>query len=419
MVEADWAAKRAKPVLGMVGSWAPKAWEGRWKAAAMPTVAVQRELLREVVGSKLPMERLWTVFPARRWPRDRLCRMRPNGEERKSLPSGAVDCRFLGRTNLEPLKSLTVALDLIRGLKRWGQTAGKDGKQPWVFVYNLGPTHYLGRAVLAGARSGGIRTISLITDLDTPETGDPTRFERWRFREERRTLAGMDRMILLNRHVAEDFQLQPEHYRVLGGILPDDCFAHELDLLPFPSGTGKTFLYAGSWNRLRGVDRVLEAFGGIVDPEARLWITGAGPEAERVEQTAGKDRRIEVLGFLRDDDARLDAFRGADFVVNPHRVEAPHARSVFPSKLGEALFSGRVVITTPVGGIETWPDDMVLRTADDSVKEIRAGMESAIQMAASERFARARKARAFGLRELTWERNGPRVAGWIREWIGE
>jgi glycosyltransferase involved in cell wall biosynthesis len=317
-----------------------------------PTILAQRGLLAALAGEGWRPERILTTPPVRRSPpaRPQLFRKVPEGRL-ESLPE--VPLVALGQTNLEPLKTLSIAAHLGRELRRWVQQCEEESRRPRLLVYNLGPTHEQG-GFLARLRTRlAFDLCPLITDLDDPgESGSFLR--RARFRWQARLPRAADRLMALNRRVLDDFgEGQPT--LETGGIVADRDLWERLLLLPppeSPSGGPRRFLYAGSLNEVRGIRRLLEAMTGFDPAEARLEVTGGGPLEEEVRARAADLPQVDYLGSLATLEDRLAAFARAEVVVNPHALHAPEARYLWPSKLAEYAASGRCVVSSTAGGMD-------------------------------------------------------------------
>jgi glycosyltransferase involved in cell wall biosynthesis len=111
------------------------------------------------------------------------------------------------------------------------------------------------------------------------------------------------------------------------------------------SPTDFLWLAVGRLTPQKDYPTLLQAFGGVADPSARLWIAGRGPLLEGLQQQAGGLAISPVVKFLgvRDDVAALLA--AADGFVLPSAWEG------MPNVVMEALAAGVPVVATRVGGV--------------------------------------------------------------------
>ena len=137
---------------------------------------------------------------------------------------------------------------------------------------------------------------------------------------------------------------EPKPYTVIEGFLPDCSFDYSLKRVP------KSVLYTGSLNRAYGFGTLLEAFSMISDPDAQLWICGAGDMEGAVKEAARKDPRIQFKGFLPK--SEISALQTqCDVLVNPRTDEGEYTKYSFPSKTMEYLLSGSKVVMYRLAGI--------------------------------------------------------------------
>lgn len=150
----------------------------------------------------------------------------------------------------------------------------------------------------------------------------------------------------------------PKPYAVIEGFLPDCEFDYSNKRIP------KTVLYTGSLNRAYGFGTLLEAFSLIDDPDAKLWICGAGDMEEALKKAAQKDSRIQFKGFLPKSEI-ADLQTQCDVLVNPRTDEGEYTKYSFPSKTMEYLLSGSKVVMYRLPGIgeEYYP---YIRTVDQA-----------------------------------------------------
>lgn len=151
-----------------------------------------------------------------------------------------------------------------------------------------------------------------------------------------------DSFVFLTEAMKELFDDKP--YTVIEGFLPDCEFDYSLERVP------KTVLYTGSLNRAYGFGTLLDAFSKITDPDARLWVCGAGDMEGAVKEAARKDPRIEFKGFLPKREIAILQTQ-CDVLINPRTDEGEYTKYSFPSKTMEYLLSGSKVVMYRLPGI--------------------------------------------------------------------
>ena len=151
-----------------------------------------------------------------------------------------------------------------------------------------------------------------------------------------------DSYVFLTDAMKELFDKKP--YTVIEGFLPYAEFDYSLARIP------KTVLYTGSLNRAYGFNTLLDAFFQIEDPDAQLWVCGAGDMEGAVKDAARKDPRIQFKGFLpKSEISKLQT--QCDVLVNPRTDEGEYTKYSFPSKTMEYLLSGSKVVMYRLPGI--------------------------------------------------------------------
>ena len=151
-----------------------------------------------------------------------------------------------------------------------------------------------------------------------------------------------DSFVFLTEAMKDLFDPKPS--TVIEGFLPTCSFDYTQPRIP------KSVLYTGSLNRAYGFGNLLEAFSRIPDPEAQLWICGAGDMEEAVKVAAKKDPRIQFKGFLPKQEIAALQTR-CDVLINPRTDEGEYTKYSFPSKTMEYLLSGSKVVMYRLSGI--------------------------------------------------------------------
>lgn len=151
-----------------------------------------------------------------------------------------------------------------------------------------------------------------------------------------------DKFVFLTENMKELFV--PKPYAVVEGFLPNCEFDYSNERIP------KSVLYTGSLNRAYGFGTLLEAFSSIEDPQAQLWICGAGDMEQTLKAAAERDGRIHFKGFLpKKEIAKLQT--QCDVLINPRTDEGEYTKYSFPSKTMEYLLSGSKVVMYRLAGV--------------------------------------------------------------------
>lgn len=121
---------------------------------------------------------------------------------------------------------------------------------------------------------------------------------------------------------------------------------------PFATPGVTTVGYFGGLSPEKGCDQLLRVIE-VAPGSTRFVICGSGPllEAFRRLQTA-QPHRLQVLSGLSYA-ALLQAMAACDVLVNPHSTDSTHLFGLFPSKVLEAIGTGRLVVSTRLPPLKT------------------------------------------------------------------
>ena len=261
-------------------------------------------------------------------------------KEHKMLPAGEIT--YLPFVNFYMIRDLMFRAGLYRQLRR----IIKSQEHTKVYVYSLYMPSLKAMDKLKKEFGDKVHYCLIIPDLPGKYGLVRSGIKGIRDRQEvkaKMTLPnGADSFVFLTEAMKDLFD--PKPYAVIEGFLPDREFDYSLERIP------KTVLYTGSLNRAYGFGTLLDAFAGITDPDARLWVCGAGDMEDAVKEAGRKDPRIEFKGFLPKDEITTLQTQ-CDVLINPRTDEGEYTKYSFPSKTMEYLLSGSKVIMYRLSGI--------------------------------------------------------------------
>jgi glycosyltransferase involved in cell wall biosynthesis len=130
---------------------------------------------------------------------------------------------------------------------------------------------------------------------------------------------------------------------------------YEVDPARFIAEPGRDVLFVGRLSKEKGVEQLLDAWKRTDRGEAKLLLTGDGPERATLENkiAAEKIGGVEFLGFVAKEDQSA-MWKRAAFSVVPSIWQEPLGLVVF-----EAWERGRGVVVSDAGGLADSVEDRV------------------------------------------------------------
>ena len=150
-----------------------------------------------------------------------------------------------------------------------------------------------------------------------------------------------------------------------------------------PARRSKTFVYAGKLLRRFGVQRLLDAFALLEDPDCGLVICGAGEMQSTVQEAAEKDARIHHAGVLTPSELHR-LYRTSGVLVNPRTSVEAYTRYSFPSKILEYLQTGLPVVSARLDGMPAIYDRLLFQPENDTAEALCQAMTAAMNANPSE-----------------------------------
>lgn len=175
---------------------------------------------------------------------------------------------------------------------------------------------------------------------------------------------------------------------LLRGLIAPDLFNASTGLV---APKKRIILYAGTLEKNKGVDRLLDAWGTLANREDwELHISGEGSLREKVAEAAKANGSIVYHGFLN----RLQFIHilvAAKVCVNPHLYSSTKG-NIFPFKIVEYLSAGALVLSTPLTSVDNEMTTGMIFTKSDSVVDLADGLQ---RIVSSSDFANPLSAQKF------------------------
>jgi glycosyltransferase involved in cell wall biosynthesis len=328
-----------------------------------------------------------------------------------------VPTTLLPFVNVRGIKESGLAAAFYAHLRRWA--ASVEAGPRALLVYNVFSA--LSAPVLAAARAWNIPAVAVVADLPF----DVYRFrgargllERAELRAQLAALRRFDGLVVLTPHTAHD-HAPGVPWMLMEGALPaaeaGALSGRAAPLTPGRAPGERVVMYSGMLNEMNGIPLLLDAFDRLREPHWRLWVYGGGPLDGAVQAAARHDPRITFhpWGVVPEAEV-LRRQRQAHVLVNPRPSSHRANRYSFPSKLLEYLASGTPVVSTAPPGVPAEYHPHLLLPAEESAEGMAAAIRRAAGLSDAERDARAARARAWLLREKTWERQAERIGDFMR-----
>ena len=398
--------------MAVVGVIVPD--EPRFHGAAFNRAAqmFQVELLRGMERAGLPATAVFSVEPIPGFPRSR----RLFGKRGDETTASGLRVRLLPFVNVLALKSLTVGASVLLALLAWAWR--HRHRERIIHVFNL--TMPPGIAVWLAARLSGSRITVSVMDVWRPGAIVPDTLP-WRvdFLVQRHLLPRLDGHMVVSPAIGDDFVPGRRVCVIEGGIAAERFPARPTAVESAPGRAPRRFriVLSGSLEPYNGVDLAIDAMRSLPE-DCELVIAGAGTLAQRAADAAAADDRIVWKGFLSFDEV-LVLYASADLLLNARITQAMDTRYFFPSKLMELLASGTPVLSTCTGQVEAEYGDVLYLLREETPQALAVRILDIRANDLETRRTLGARARAFMLREKTWDRQGQRLADYMmREVLG-
>lgn len=196
-----------------------------------------------------------------------------------------------------------------------------------------------------GCKLRNIPVITIVTDLP-----DMMSNNKWLKKLNNHLFETVDGFILLTEQMNTQVNHRNKPYIVLEGH--SDVDAPTVDELEkWEEKTGKKIIiYAGSVQKLYGIQNLTEGFIEANLPNTELWIFGDGDYRETLIEYSKINSSICYKG-VRDNKEIVEYEMKAALLVNPRPIEPEYTKYSFPSKNMEYMVSGTPLLTTKLPGM--------------------------------------------------------------------
>lgn len=294
---------------------------------------------------------------------------------------------YLKTVNLPVLRQLCIYFGTKRFIRR---NAKKGEKDAFVICDCLNLANAL--SCLKAAKKRRIPLVFIVTDI--PE------FQRGRLLKKvnDKLIAGADGFIFLTEKMNEKVNPKGKPYIVLEGHSDGSLSVLAADLKYEVSDGKKVVVYAGSIQKLYGIQNLVEGFIRANIPDSELVIYGDGDYRAELKEIADDRDDIKYRGVAPNDRIVYEEQRAA-LLVNPRPSAPEYTKYSFPSKTMEYMASGTPVLTTKLPGIPKEYYPHVYFIDDETPAGIAKALEEFFNVPKTIRDEKGKGAREFVLKE--------------------
>lgn len=221
---------------------------------------------------------------------------------------------------------------------------------------------------LKAAKKRQIPLIYVITDIPEFQRGKVLR------KINDKIIAGADAFVFLTEQMNEKVNPYKKPYIVLEGHA--DCSLGEVspeEKYELKDGK-KIVIYAGSIQKLYGIQNLVEGFIKANIENAELHIYGDGDYKLELESVCNENPSVKYMGIRPNREIVYEEQR-ASLLVNPRPTAPEYTKYSFPSKNMEYMASGTPTMTTVLPGMPKEYYPYIYRIEDETVEGIAKSLE--------------------------------------------
>lgn len=219
--------------------------------------------------------------------------------------------------------------------------------------------------------------LSIYMDLDVKKKPIKNFFKKVENTVAKRLLKRVDGYVLFTEQMQEYFKGFNKPYTVIEGV-----YRNKYPLTQ--TAKGHFIMHAGSLHYNIGIEELISAFEQLSNQTEELWFFGSGAMDSYIKEKAKTNKRIKHMGFVEPQQL-FEYEKKATLLVNVRNPKAVYTQYSFPSKTFEYMASGTPFLTTDLPGIPVEYKDYLFLIKNNSVKEIKAGLERALALSAQEK----------------------------------
>lgn len=320
----------------------------------------------------------------------------------KDEVEGGASFHYYKTINLPFFRQLMIACGAFFSVLKYKK---KDGN--FILCDCLNKANTMG--MIKAARLKKIPVIMIVTDLPDFQ------FEEGVSKNmNNKLLEKADGFIFLTEQMNERVNKKEKPYIVLEGHA-DDSLTEVDEAEKYESQSGKKIVvYAGSIQKLYGVQNLVEGFLKAKIEDAELHVFGDGDYREELEEICKSNPTVKYMGICPNYEV-VEKEQRAALLVNPRPTAPEYTKYSFPSKNMEYMVSGTPVLTTKLPGMPTEYFSYVYAIEEDSVEGVKEALERTLSLSQQERSDMGRKAREFALQNKSNVVQAKKIIEFLKE----
>lgn len=156
-------------------------------------------------------------------------------------------------------------------------------------------------------------------------------------------------------------------------------------------------LYAGSLNKIYGIDKLVYAFLRNKHTNYELHIYGGGDFEDELRNICKKNEKIKFFGWKSNDEI-INILPRVSLLINPRPTDKEFTLYSFPSKIMEYMLSGTPVLTTKLGCIPDDYYDYLYFFEDESIDGMSLTIDSVLSIPWQIRLKKGKMTQQFVLK---------------------
>ncbi len=261
---------------------------------------------------------------------------------------------------------------------------------------------------VAGAKRKKIPVIMIVTDLPDDQ------FKASTAKKYNALLEKADGYIFLTEQMNERVNQKGKPYIVLEGHA-DTTLPEVKAERKYEAQSGKkVIVYAGSIQRLYGIQNLVEGFLKANIQNTELQIFGDGDYREELERVAATHPTVKYMG-VRPNSEVVETEQRAALLVNPRPAAPEYTKYSFPSKNMEYMASGTPILTTKLPGMPKEYYPYIYTIEEDTVEGVAEAIKKVFLESIEQREGKGKKARDFVLKNKSNVEQAKKIIQFLKE----